>query len=132
MVQHEGPASVFISRIPDGQDIASYDGSGEWQKIKTWGVEFRDEGASTFWLPIHQVRVGYIFTFNLLAFALHPSLTLGPFYFPLSPPCPINPPPAQGEPPNPDTNRQVPPPYRPNLAWGYQFVCSALPRMRTY
>ncbi|KAF1996401.1 hypothetical protein P154DRAFT_579997 [Amniculicola lignicola CBS 123094] len=56
-VQHEGPASVFISRVPDGQDITGYDGSAEWQKIKTWGVEFRNEGVSTFWLPNQQVRL---------------------------------------------------------------------------
>lgn len=56
-IAHDGPASVFLSRVPDGQDIKDYDGSGEWVKIFTSGVEFRDEGKRAFWLPIQGARL---------------------------------------------------------------------------
>jgi hypothetical protein len=30
---HPGPVVVHISRVPDGQDVRTYDGSGEWVKM---------------------------------------------------------------------------------------------------
>ncbi|KAH7122837.1 glycosyl hydrolase family 61-domain-containing protein [Dendryphion nanum] len=56
-VAHDGPASVFISRVPEGQNIESYDGSGEWLKISTSGVEFRDNFNWVYWLPSHGARL---------------------------------------------------------------------------
>ena len=30
---HPGPVVVHISRVPDGQDVRTYDGAGEWIKM---------------------------------------------------------------------------------------------------
>lgn len=30
---HDGPVVVHISRVPDGEDVHTYDGSGEWVKM---------------------------------------------------------------------------------------------------
>lgn len=35
---HPGPLLIHLSRVPDGQDIRSYDGSGEWVKIQSRGL----------------------------------------------------------------------------------------------
>jgi hypothetical protein len=37
-IAHEGPTTVHLSRVPDGMDIGEYDGSGEWIKVKTFGL----------------------------------------------------------------------------------------------
>ncbi|KAF1973817.1 hypothetical protein BU23DRAFT_567922 [Bimuria novae-zelandiae CBS 107.79] len=36
---HFGPRSVHLSKVPNGKDVTMYDGSGEWTKIDTVGVE---------------------------------------------------------------------------------------------
>ncbi|KAF2875390.1 glycosyl hydrolase family 61-domain-containing protein [Massariosphaeria phaeospora] len=35
---HPGPLLIHLSKAPDGQDIRTYDGSGEWVKIHTLGL----------------------------------------------------------------------------------------------
>lgn len=35
---HSGPLVIHLSKVPDGQDIGTYDGSGEWVKIYTLGL----------------------------------------------------------------------------------------------
>ncbi|KAF1994663.1 hypothetical protein P154DRAFT_613009 [Amniculicola lignicola CBS 123094] len=37
-VNHPGPLIVHLSKVPNGQDIHSYDGSGEWVKIHSLGL----------------------------------------------------------------------------------------------
>jgi hypothetical protein len=39
---HWGPRTVHLSKVPDGQDVTTYDGSGEWTKIDTVGVEVKN------------------------------------------------------------------------------------------
>lgn len=36
---HPGPMIVHLSKVPDGEDIHKYDGSGEWVKIHRMGLE---------------------------------------------------------------------------------------------
>lgn len=54
-VVHQGPVVAHISRVPDGTDIHSYDGSGEWVKIYTMGVEIRPENP-VYWLPLNDYK----------------------------------------------------------------------------
>ena len=53
---------MFLSKVPAGKDIAEYDGSGEWVKFYTLGVEFRREenGIWIDWLPQRGTRVSEI------------------------------------------------------------------------
>jgi hypothetical protein len=39
---HWGPRTVHLSKVPDGQDVTTYDGSGEWTKIDAVGVEVKN------------------------------------------------------------------------------------------
>jgi len=36
---HPGPVLALLSKVPDGQNLTTYDGSGEWTKIYTLGLE---------------------------------------------------------------------------------------------
>lgn len=42
---------AHLSRVPEGQDIRSYDGSGEWVKIYTLGLDLRNDTQH----PVHWV-----------------------------------------------------------------------------
>jgi hypothetical protein len=61
---HPGPIIVHISKVPDGQDVRDYDGSGEWVKIYSIGLEYT-EGAKPplKWLPqnLQQLPPRFIF-----------------------------------------------------------------------
>jgi hypothetical protein len=50
-IVHAGPVSMYLSAVPSGQQISQYDGSGEWVKIKTFGVEMRKNWTKPHWLP---------------------------------------------------------------------------------
>ncbi|KAH8196752.1 hypothetical protein TruAng_009071 [Truncatella angustata] len=39
-INHQGPVIAHLSRVPDGVDVKEYDGSGEWVKIYTLGMEW--------------------------------------------------------------------------------------------
>ncbi|KAI0406777.1 glycoside hydrolase [Xylaria palmicola] len=41
---HDGPVVAHLSKVPEGQDVQTYDGSGEWVKIYSLGVRTRGEG----------------------------------------------------------------------------------------
>jgi hypothetical protein len=40
---HPGPVIASLSKVPDGQDVREYDGSGEWVKIYNLGLEIHPE-----------------------------------------------------------------------------------------
>jgi hypothetical protein len=46
---HPGPFLAHLSKVPDGESILTYDGSGEWTKIYTLGLDVNDDG-SLHWL----------------------------------------------------------------------------------
>lgn len=49
---HPGPFLAHLSKVPEGQDIHTYDGSGEWVKIYRLGVERRNATSKEIkWLP---------------------------------------------------------------------------------
>jgi hypothetical protein len=50
-INHPGPLLVHLSQVPKGQDVRTYDGSGEWTKIFRVGLELRNDGQSVKWLP---------------------------------------------------------------------------------
>jgi len=48
---------VHLSKTPEGQDVRQYDGSGEWVKIYTLGLEIRPEREGpVYWLPINDYQ----------------------------------------------------------------------------
>ncbi|KAF2205228.1 hypothetical protein GQ43DRAFT_437244 [Delitschia confertaspora ATCC 74209] len=40
---HPGPLLIHLSKVPEGQDIRTYDGTGEWVKIHTLGLQSAQE-----------------------------------------------------------------------------------------
>lgn len=48
---HSGPVSTYLSAVPEGTEIGEYDGSGEWVKIYTAGVEIFKGRKLPHWLP---------------------------------------------------------------------------------
>lgn len=64
-INHPGPVVAHLSRVPDGMNVTEYDGSGDWTKIYSLGLEWR-EGIKfpVFWLayneekaPVPRVRI---------------------------------------------------------------------------
>jgi hypothetical protein len=69
-VNHQGPVVVHLSRPPTGQDVRTYDGSGDWVKIHTVGLEIREDHENpVFWLPLNDYlgspRVSFARAMNL-------------------------------------------------------------------
>jgi hypothetical protein len=58
---HPGPLLAHLSKVPDGQDTTTYDGSGEWVKIYTLGVELVTDptthATSALWLPWNNQQI---------------------------------------------------------------------------
>jgi hypothetical protein len=51
-ISHPGPFLAHLSKVPDGQDVHMYDGSGDWVKICTLGLEMTDNAEyPVHWLP---------------------------------------------------------------------------------
>jgi len=50
-IVHSGPISTYLSAVPEGKQIGQYDGSGEWTKIYTAGVEIRKNMTKPYWIP---------------------------------------------------------------------------------
>ena len=49
---------LHLSRVPAGQDVRTYDGSGEWLKVRTYGLElFNGTWGNSNWLPYKGARV---------------------------------------------------------------------------
>jgi hypothetical protein len=50
---HDGPVLAHLSKVPDGLDVHAYDGSGEWTKIYTKGLEILEDRPQKLvhWLP---------------------------------------------------------------------------------
>lgn len=63
---HEGPVVVHLSSPSTGHDVRTYDGSGEWVKIHTTGLEIRqDRERPVFWLPLNDNLGSPRFSFTL-------------------------------------------------------------------
>jgi hypothetical protein len=46
---HQGPAAIYLGKVPSGQTAASWDGSGaNWFKIAEWGATFNPFGFTDF------------------------------------------------------------------------------------
>jgi hypothetical protein len=58
-IVHSGPVSMYLSAVPSGQQIGQYDGSGEWVKIKTFGVEIHKDMKRPYWLPNNNTDKAY-------------------------------------------------------------------------
>ena len=51
-LNHPGPFVAHLSRVPEGEDIHTYDGSEDWIKIYTLGMEMTDDVINPIhWLP---------------------------------------------------------------------------------
>lgn len=46
-VYHQGPVSFYMSKAPSGVSLSSYDGSGDWFKIKDIGPTFTSQCSAT-------------------------------------------------------------------------------------
>ncbi|KAI8947023.1 glycoside hydrolase [Xylaria longipes] len=66
---HEGPVVAHLSKVPEGQDVHTYDGSGEWTKIYTIGVRTRGPGDFSgppfIWLPHNDGKLPPKFEFTI-------------------------------------------------------------------
>jgi hypothetical protein len=58
-IVHSGPVSTYLSAVPEGKQIGQYDGSGEWVKIHTTGVEIRKDMTKPYWLPNNNTDTDY-------------------------------------------------------------------------
>jgi hypothetical protein len=58
-IVHAGPVSMYLSAVPPGQKIGQYDGSGEWVKIKTFGVEIHKDMEKPYWLANNNTDTEY-------------------------------------------------------------------------
>ncbi|KAI1865416.1 uncharacterized protein JN550_008464 [Neoarthrinium moseri] len=58
-INHEGPVIAHLSQVPEGLDVTAYDGSGEWVKIFTLGMEWRaDQTEPIHWLAYNKEGSG--------------------------------------------------------------------------
>ncbi|KAI1848649.1 hypothetical protein JX266_005508 [Neoarthrinium moseri] len=58
-INHEGPVIAHLSQVPEGLDVTAYDGSGEWVKIFTLGMEWRaDQTEPIHWLAYNKQGSG--------------------------------------------------------------------------
>lgn len=48
-LNHQGPFIAHLSKVLEGQDVHTYDGSGDWVKIHTLGMEMTEDVIN----PIH-------------------------------------------------------------------------------
>lgn len=55
-INHPGPYLAHLSPVPDGQTVQEYDGSGEWVKIHSKGLELKEDG-SVHWLPYNNQKL---------------------------------------------------------------------------
>jgi len=54
-VEHPGPLSVMLSKVPDGMDITDYDGSGKWFKIYELAAKgFNSSGIEWGWYGVNE------------------------------------------------------------------------------
>ncbi|TGJ82975.1 hypothetical protein E0Z10_g5805 [Xylaria hypoxylon] len=65
-LNHQGPFIAHLSKVPEGQDINSYDGSGDWVKIYSLGLELRDNPSlPVHWIPWNDEGIPAPFVFNV-------------------------------------------------------------------
>ncbi|KAF4993383.1 hypothetical protein FDECE_13416 [Fusarium decemcellulare] len=57
-IQHPGPIQVYMSRATN-DDVASYDGSGDWFKIYELGANFPMESSGENWLVWNKNRIDF-------------------------------------------------------------------------
>jgi hypothetical protein len=55
-INHPGPFIAHLSKVPDGQDVQTYDGSGKWVKIFTLGLEVRNDSTIN-WLAYNEQQL---------------------------------------------------------------------------
>jgi len=48
-INHPGPFLAFLSKVPEGQDVTTYDGSGSWTKIYTLGLDLSNISPGIHW-----------------------------------------------------------------------------------
>ncbi|TGJ81243.1 hypothetical protein E0Z10_g7522 [Xylaria hypoxylon] len=81
---HEGPVVAHLSKVPEGQDVHTYDGAGEWVKIYTIGVRTRGTndflGTPFIWLPHNDGKLPPKFEFSI-----PPKTPPGQYSLPASP-----------------------------------------------
>lgn len=53
---HPGPLLAHLSRVPDGESVLEYDGSGEWVKIHSLGLDLNEDG-SVHWLAYNYQKL---------------------------------------------------------------------------
>ncbi|KAM7185564.1 glycosyl hydrolase family 61 domain containing protein [Naviculisporaceae sp. PSN 640] len=63
---HHGPLMVHLSPVPRGKDVREYDGSGEWVKILTVGVEVRQDDPAH-WIMYNRGGLPPRFSFKIPA-----------------------------------------------------------------
>ncbi|GAW19297.1 hypothetical protein ANO14919_087830 [Xylariales sp. No.14919] len=65
-LNHKGPFTVHLSKVPNGQGIRSYDGSGDWVKIYSLGLDLRNDSQHpVHWIPWNDQGIPAPFVFNV-------------------------------------------------------------------
>ena len=56
---HDGPVQAWISKAPEGKDVTTYDGSGQWIKVYTVGVKVNPDQTGYFAIEWLAMNSGY-------------------------------------------------------------------------
>ncbi|KAI0424435.1 glycosyl hydrolase family 61-domain-containing protein [Xylaria sp. FL1042] len=65
-LNHVGPFIAHLSKVPEGQDLHSYDGSGDWVKIYSLGLDLKNDSLQpVHWLPSNDEGIPARFMFDV-------------------------------------------------------------------
>ncbi|KAJ2998006.1 hypothetical protein NUW58_g458 [Xylaria curta] len=65
-LNHPGPFMAHVSKVPEGQELHSYDGSGDWVKIYSLGLDLRnDSQRPVHWIPWNDEGIPAPFVFSV-------------------------------------------------------------------
>ncbi|KAK3388020.1 glycoside hydrolase [Podospora didyma] len=59
LVEHPGPGFVYMSKVPEGSSLGSYDGSGDWFKVWETGLCGKNPGSDRDWCSYGKDRLEY-------------------------------------------------------------------------
>ena len=77
-INHPGPFLAHLSKTPEGTDVRNYDGSGEWTKIYTLGLDTPTTEAPCHWLAYNYQGLPGRVRPLLLSSSSHPTNLLHP------------------------------------------------------
>lgn len=64
-IEHPGPGFVYMSKVPEGSSLSTYDGSGDWFKAYETGLCGRSPGTDSNWCSYQKDRLEYTLPKNI-------------------------------------------------------------------